>query len=176
MWQLFAIFFKIGCISFGGGYAVIPVIEHETLLHGWMDTARFQEVVSLAGMAPGPIATNTATLIGYETGGIGGAILSTFGMVLPSLLIIVLLAAFFQKVHEHRFVKNSFYGLKPVVTGFIAYAALHFGLGSGWADALSWTTIGTLLICGASVYGVLKHNLHPFAVIVASGLAGIILF
>lgn len=174
MWQLFITFFKIGCISFGGGYAVIPLIQNEAAKYGWADSAHFQEIVTLAGMAPGPIATNTATLVGYHAEGLAGAIASTLGIVFPSLLIIILLAAFFQKMHEHRWVKSSFYGLRPVVTGLIVYAALHFGLNARMG--LTWSTFATLLICAGCIYGVLKHNMHPFMVIVASGLAGIILF
>lgn len=176
LWQLFLMFMKIGAVSFGGGYAVIPMIEHEISSRGWMTGTEFQEVVSLAGMAPGPIATNSATLIGYRTAGLWGAILSTIGMILPSLIIIIIIAACFQRLNQQSWVKSSFYGLRPIVTGLIAYAAIHFGVQSGSDTALSWSTLATGLICAGCLYGIIRLKMHPWMVIVASGIAGIILF
>ena len=176
MLSLFLTFLKIGCISFGGGYAVIPIIEREVRHHQWLGESQFQEIVSLSGMAPGPIATNSATLIGYQAAGIAGAVAATVGMVLPSLLLIILISAFFWKVHNSKWVKSSFYGLKPTITGLIVYAALHFGFLSRAESFLTWPTLATLLICAGCLYGVLNHKLHPITVIVASGFAGIILF
>ncbi|MDQ8737993.1 chromate transporter [Paenibacillus sp. LHD-38] len=85
LWELFITFLKIGIVSFGGGYAVIPLIQYEVASRGWLESAEYQETISIAGMAPGPIATNSATLVGYKTAGLGGAIMSTLGMVIPSL-------------------------------------------------------------------------------------------
>ncbi|MFC5653687.1 chromate transporter [Paenibacillus solisilvae] len=175
IWGLFITFLKIGLVSFGGGYAVIPMIQFEVSANEWMTSGDFQEAVSLAGMAPGPIATNTATLIGYKAAGILGAAASTFGMVLPSLTVVVLMAAFFFRLQHNQWVKSSFYGLRPVITGLIAYAAIHFGFPAG-ETGFTWVTVCTLLICAGSFYLLLKYRLHPIMVIIAAGVAGIILF
>ncbi|MFC7680585.1 chromate transporter [Paenibacillus sp. GCM10028914] len=176
LWELFVTFLKIGFVSFGGGYAVIPLIEYEVSENGWLSSVQFQEAVSLAGMAPGPIATNSATLIGYKAAGPLGAIMSTLGMILPSLVIIIILAALFFRVQNNKWVKSSFYGLRPIVTGLIVYAAIHFGFLGKQESGITWATVGTLLICGVSLFLLLKYKLHPFILILAAGVAGIVLF
>ncbi|QJD87753.1 chromate transporter [Cohnella herbarum] len=174
--KLFFVFLKIGFISFGGGYAVIPMIEREMNHRGWVDANEFQQIVSLAGMSPGPIATNSATLIGFDLAGFPGAIVATIGMVMPSLLIVILIVAFCMRYQSNKRVKASFYGLRPVVTGLIIYAALHFGFLSHTETIFTWPTLMTLLISIGCLYAILKYKLHPIVVIVASGFAGIILF
>ena len=166
----------MGFISFGGGYAVIPMIEHEIKHQGWLNELEFQKIVSLAGMAPGPIATNSATLIGFNIAGLPGALAATIGMVLPSLIIVILIVAFFMRFNGHKSVKAAFYGLRAAVTGLIVYAAIHFGYLSQTSSIITWPTLMTTLICAGCLYGVLKYKIHPLFVIVASGLAGIILF
>jgi chromate transporter len=176
LWTLFITFFKIGLISFGGGYAMIPVIEREVQHYQWMSPEQFMNAVSLAGMAPGPIATNSATLIGYECAGLPGAIVSTLAMIAPSLIIIILIAAFFFKIHKHRAVTNSFYGLKPVVTGLIVYAAIHFGFPAGKQEIFSWHSAAVIVIFCLCLLAILRFRVHPLAVIACSALAGIMLF
>ncbi|CAH1201912.1 hypothetical protein PAECIP111891_01853 [Paenibacillus allorhizoplanae] len=176
--QLFLAFLKIGLVSFGGGYAMIPVIQLEVERHQWLTLDEFQHVIALSGTSPGPIATNSATLIGYETAGIPGAILATLGMVLPSLVVIILAAAFLFRWHSHPWFKSSFYGLKPVVTGFIVYAALHFGQSSFGSveTGVSWKQVATLLIAGGAFMAIVKYKVHPFVVIVGAGVLGIAFF
>ncbi|MCI3921400.1 chromate transporter [Paenibacillus sp. TRM 82003] len=176
VWELFWTFLKIGFLSFGGGYAMIPVIEHEVLSHGWMTMDAYMNAVALAGMAPGPIATNSATFIGFATAGLPGAIAATVGMVLPSLLIIIVLASFFFKIYTHKIVKSSFYGLKPVVTGLILYSGLHFGFQEGANAILTWHTVAVLSIVAISALAILRWRMHPFHVILLSGAVGIFLF
>jgi chromate transporter len=177
LWNLFLTFFKIGLMSFGGGYAMLPVIQHEVERHGWLSAKTFTDTVALAGMAPGPIATNSATLIGFKTAGAPGAFAATLGMVLPSLLIVVVIAAFFLKLHRHERVKAAFYGLRPVVAALIAYAALRYGWDSSAGSSLwSWPVLGGLLITASVVVGMLRYKLHPAAAIVLSGLLGIAFF
>lgn len=175
-WQLFLAFLKIGFISFGGGYAVIPMIQYEVQQQGWLTTGEFQRIVSLAGMSPGPIATNSATLIGYQAGGMAGAITAAAGMILPSLLIVIIVAAFFYRMNANPWVKSSFYGLRPVITGLIVYAAIHFGFSNQSEAIYHWTTFATLLIGVLAFVAITKYNVHPVAVIVCSGFVGIVLF
>ncbi|OAB47928.1 chromate transporter [Paenibacillus antarcticus] len=176
IWDLFVTFIKVGLLSFGGGYAIIPMIQHEAITGGWLSEAIFQEVVSIAGMAPGPVATNSATLIGYRVAGIEGAIASTLGMVLPSFVLIILISVFFYQVRNSQWIKASFYGLRPVITGLIAYAAIHFGFMGKDQSFISWQTPITLIIVFAALYSLVKYKLHPLTVIIASGILGIALF
>src|SRR5690606_2920713 len=142
--ELFLAFLKIGSVSFGGGYAVIPLIQYEIESRGWLTGNEFQETVALAGMAPGPIATNSATLVGFKTAGMAGAIVTTLGMLLPSLIAVILLALLFSRQSRSRWFRSTLYGLRPVVTGLIAYAAIHFGFLSGQEALLNWKTVGTV--------------------------------
>ncbi|WP_442603933.1 chromate transporter [Paenibacillus sp. KN14-4R] len=176
IFDLFTTFFKIGLLSFGGGYAMLSVIEHEVEWNQWMSPERFTDIIGLAGMAPGSIATNSATLVGYETAGVLGAVSSTLGMVLPSLLLIIVMAAFFYKIHHKQWVKSTFYGLKPVVTGLIIYAAIHFGLTNKQTEWLTWHNLGSVIILISAVIAIMRYRMHPLPVIVVSGLLGIAFF
>ncbi|AIQ28999.1 MULTISPECIES: chromate transporter [Paenibacillus] len=176
LWELLLVFIKVGLVSFGGGYAVITLIQREVSEKGWMGSGAFQEIVSLAGMAPGSIATNTATLIGYSKAGLGGAIAATVGIILPSLIIVICIAVFFLKLQSNDWVRSSFYGLRPIVTGLILYAAVHFAFSGQSGSWLSWTMAGSLLICGGCLVLVAKYKMHPFAVILLSAVAGIVIF
>ncbi|MCM3782723.1 chromate transporter [Neobacillus mesonae] len=176
LWVLFITFLKIGLVSFGGGYAVIPMIQFEVESHGWLSHTEYQEIISLAGMAPGPIATNSATLIGYETAGIAGAVVSTLGMILPSLAAVILLASILLGHRESRWFKSVFYGLRPIVTGLIIYAGIHFGMMNDQITGLNWGTLVTLFIGICSLIALAKYKLNPIAVIAIAGAAGIILF
>ncbi|WP_342573877.1 chromate transporter [Paenibacillus sp. FSL M8-0142] len=176
LWQLFIVFLKVGLVSFGGGYAVLTLIQREAEGRGWTDLGEFQEVVAMAGMAPGSIATNAATLIGYSEAGVLGAIVATVGIILPSLILVILISAFFLKLYNNDWIKSSFYGLRPIVTGLIIYAAIHFGLGGRGEAVPSWSMIGMLLICAGSIVMVTKYRVHPFAVILLSAVAGIVVF
>ncbi|GIP01243.1 chromate transporter [Paenibacillus lautus] len=174
-WDLFMMFISVGLVSFGGGYAVIPVIQKEVTEKGLLTAAEFQQTVALAGMAPGSIATNAATLIGYQSAGYIGAAVSTAGIILPSLVVIVLLSALFYRMRGNPYVQSSLYGLRPVTTGLIVYAAIHFGYpdeGEGLIQGL----IPTLLICGACLFLLLKYKLHPLLILLMAGAAGIVLF
>ncbi|QHT61044.1 chromate transporter [Paenibacillus lycopersici] len=175
VWQLFVTFLKIGFVAFGGGYAVIPMIQYEVEAHGWLEAERFRQVVAMAGMSPGPISTNAATLVGYDSAGMLGGIAATLGMVLPSLAVIVLLSAVFFRFQGSKWMKSSLYGLRPIIAGMIAYAALHFGFLSG-QEAFTWMTVSTLAICGGCLVLLVRYKLHPIAVIAAAGVAGIVIY
>ncbi|OMF15548.1 chromate transporter [Paenibacillus amylolyticus] len=176
LWELFLLFLKIGSLSFGGGYAVITLIQREVTEKGWIKPEQFQDIVALAGMAPGSITTNTATLIGYSQMGILGGIISTIGIILPSLVIVILFAAFFLRVQSNHWVRSSFYGLRPIITGLIIYAAIHFGIGGHKEPLFSWSTFGMLVICVSSLIAVTKYKIHPFAVILLSAVGGIVIY
>lgn len=174
LFDLFIAFFKIGLISFGGGYAMIPIIEYEVHHHGWLTTQQFTDVVAIAGMAPGPIATNCAVFVGYKLAGILGAIISAVSVSLPSLLLIVLVAHWFKKVQHHPYVQSTFYGLRPVITGLILYAAVRFAIqnqiiGQGY-------DIAGILILILALLCLLFTKIHPIGVIALSGIIGIFVY
>ncbi|THF73448.1 chromate transporter [Cohnella fermenti] len=173
-------FLKIGLFSFGGGYAVLPSIQAEVEGHGWLTQDDFARAISIAAMSPGSIATNGATLIGYRIDGFGGALAATVGILLPSLVLIVLVAMFFYRMRDSKWMRYVLYSLRPIITMLILYAAIRLlGIGGGsggGAAGLNWTFIATLLIIGGCVFGMLRYKLHPVLVIVASGLTGIVLF
>lgn len=176
LWKLFLIFMKIGFASFGGGYAVISMIHYEISQYGWITPERFQHIVALAGMSPGSIAVNAAMLIGLDTAGMPGAIAAIAGITLPSLIIIVLAARFFYKIHTKPWVQYSLYGLRPIIIGLIIYAAIHLGFPSLTSSLLNWATLATLLIGGAAFVSIVRYKVHPLMVIGLSACAGIVLF
>ncbi|MBP1991768.1 chromate transporter [Paenibacillus eucommiae] len=174
--ELFGTFFIIGCISFGGGYAMIPVIQHEVLAHGWMTDAQFADTVAVAGMAPGPIATNSAIYIGYQTAGWPGSIISTVGMILPSVIVIVLVSIVFYKWYDHKWVKAVFYGLRPVIAGLILYAAIRLAMVHPSFNSLSINALIACLLILAAIVAIVRYNMHPLFVIILSALVNIAIY
>ena len=175
--QLFLFFLLIGAVSFGGGYAIIPIIEHGASTRGWLNTSEFTDLMAVAGMSPGPIATNSATLVGYQLAGIPGGIISSIAMTLPSLVIILAMAMFFRRVNEHKLVKAGFYGLRPIVTSLIAFAAIKFAISNHVLSLdVDLEMVSLLAICVASLYFLSRWKAHPLFVIVGAGIIGIFIF
>lgn len=173
LWDLFLTFLRIGFVSFGGGYAMMPVIDYEVTKHGWMTTKEFTEIIAIAGMSPGPIATNSAIIVGYKTAGLPGALISTLGMTLPTLLIILLVSSIFFRYHETKLVKSAFYGLRPIIAGLIVYAAVRFALSNHVIGGFSWHTLSLMAIFGLSLVALIRYRVHPIMVIMLSGVVGI---
>ncbi|MCS7458863.1 chromate transporter [Paenibacillus doosanensis] len=173
---LFWTFFKVGLVSFGGGYAILSVIEHEVLQHQWMTPEHFAEAVSLAGMSPGPIATNSAVLIGFKTSGMPGAVVSVIGMILPSFLIIIALAIFFYKKSNNGWMQAIFYGLKPMVAAMVIFAAYRVGAGGSTVLGINAHTAALVIIFAFAVIGTAKYRLHPLVVLSVSALMGTAFF
>lgn len=176
LWSLFWTFFKIGIVSFGGGFAILSVVEHEVVAHAWMTPSAFADAVALAGMSPGPIATNSAVLIGYKAAGIAGALAATTGMILPSFLIIVVLALFFYKVGREKFMAAVFYGLKPMVAALVLYAAFRVAQNGSPLLGLNTHTLLLAIIFIFAVLGIGKFKLHPLVVLSVSALMGTAFF
>jgi chromate transporter len=170
-WDLFITFFKIGAVSFGGGYAMIPIIDYEVQKHGWLTLQQFTDVIAVAGMSPGPIATNSVIFVGYKTAGLPGAILATIAISLPSLFLVLLVALVFYKVQNHPYFHSAFYILRPVITGLIAFAAIKFAINNGIISK-SFDISGILILLGA-LATLLFTKIHPVLVILLSGVIGI---
>lgn len=168
--NIFLSFIKIGAFSFGGGYAMLPLLQQEIITnHQWLSTKEFIEILAIAQMTPGPIAINSATFLGYKISGVLGSIIATIAVTLPSLIIILTIAHFLNKFKESKYVEVIFKGIRPAVLGLIASAAV-FVAKDTFIDAKS-------VIIGIGIfYLVGLKKIHPIIGIVGAGFAGIILY
>ena len=121
---LFLEFFKIGLFTFGGGYAMIPLVKEVVLKYGWLTEEGFYNFIGVCESTPGPIAINMATFVGAEQGGILGSIVATLGVVLPSFIIILLVASLLKRFIKNKYVQAFLKGVKPVVLGLILSTGL----------------------------------------------------
>ena len=166
--QLFWEFFKIGLFTFGGGYAMIPLIEKEIVnKYHWLTIEQFTDLVAISEMTPGPFAVNSATFAGYKIAKFWGAVGSTLGVVLPSFLIIWLIASVFFSFQDNHIVQAAFKGLRPAVLGLIIIAALTVSK----IAILDYKSIIILIFVVAGVW-ILK--IHPILALIISAIIGII--
>ena len=122
--ELFFTFFMIGAFTFGGGYAMLPLVQAEVLEKGWMPLSEIVNFIAVSESTPGPFAINIATYIGSEMGGLFGSICATLGVVMPSFLIILIVARCFDRFRSSKIVSGAMSGLKPAVVGLISAAIL----------------------------------------------------
>ncbi len=187
--KLLLTFIKIGLFSFGGGYAMIPLIQKEIESNGWLTPSEFVDIIAVAEMTPGPIAVNSATFVGYKTAGFFGGAIATFGVAIPSLILILFISKYFFKFQKHPVNNAVFYGIRPVITGLILTAAvlvaetsiLKVPFSTGIFKELvvspfSVINIGSIAILVASLIALIKIRLHPILVIIGSGVMGVVLF
>lgn len=184
------IFFYIGLFTVGGGLAALPLIRQEIVGRGWITMHEYTSMVAVSESTPGPIGINMATYVGFEQLGVWGGILATLGTVLPSLIIIVIIAKFYNKFREQRLVDAGFQGLRPAVTGLIATAAwqiititvIHWqpylAMGGGFsAEALLTLIDWKALLLFAGVYFLnWKFKKHPIVYIALGAVVGVFLF
>ena len=176
---LFLTFFKIGLFTFGGGYAMLPLIQEEVLAKCWMKIEELINFVAVSESTPGPFAVNISTYIGCETTGLFGGFCATLGVVLPSFIVILIVAHFYEKFKESRIVSACMSGLKPAVIGLIGSAAISMGKTVFFAEGFSLNNFAqpsfyiSLLIFIAMSYMALKKK-HPIAIICISAAVGII--
>lgn len=170
--QLFFSFLKIGAFTFGGGYAMLPLIQEEALSHGWMDMEDLVNFMAVSESTPGPLAVNFSTYVGAETGGFPGALCATAGIVLPSFLIILIVAKCYDAFRENKLVQGCMGGLRPAVVGMIASAALSVGASVFPAGA----PVSRLAVSGVVfVLALLAQwkKLHPILIILGSAGLGV---
>ncbi len=165
--NLFFAFFKIGLFSFGGGYAMIPLISEEIANYGWMNEAEFIQIIGIAEMTPGSIAINAATFIGFQTAGLLGALVASLGVLLPSLLIILFISSFFFKYSRHPLMKKIFVGIRPVVTGLIFSAGILIGKEVMFE-------IRTLIVFIALLVIIKFVKIHPIMLIILAAGGGVV--
>ena len=181
---LFLEFFKVGLFTFGGGYAMIPLIKEVVLSRGWMDEAHFIDMIGLSEVTPGPIAVNMATFIGSEQGGILGSVVATIGVVLPAFVIMLLISILLKKFMKNRFVQSALHGIKFVAVALIAASALTL-----FADVLFPYNVGQnasitpngvaikifiLIVAGYFLLKIiLKKKPGPISIIIMSAIIGL---
>jgi len=184
MLELFTAFFRIGLFSFGGGYAMIPLIQSEIERHGWLSASQFADIIAVAEMTPGPIAINSATYVGYQTAGVAGGLIATTGVVMPSLILVLLVARLIGGFQKHPLNTAVFYGIRPVVVGLILSAALFIARTTviridadslqGWLADLSADPLHTINLLAVAVFAAVyyleqRYKLHPLILIGAAG-------
>lgn len=178
-------YLKIGLFGFGGGYAMLALIEREIVGNGWITEKIFTDVVAISQMTPGPIGINSATYIGYvvpaEAGlsawywGVLGSVLCTLVVVLPSFLLVAYTSHFISRHKDSTLIKGIFFGLRPVVIGLIASAALLLMNGENFGYE-TVDVVKSVAICITAFVLVYFVKLHPILIIVLSGIAGWILW
>ena len=177
---LFLEFFKMGALTFGGGYAMIPFIEETVLRHGWMTTTELVDFIAISESTPGAFAVNISTYIGSEVGGILGAIVATLGLVLPPFLIILLIAKVYAKIKENIIVQGAMLGLKATVVGLIAATVLRVGREIVFFEGINLAVLQSanfyvsLGIFAVALFLLLYKKLNPILIIVLSAAAGIL--
>ena len=179
---LFLTFFKIGLFTFGGGYAMIPMIQQDILSHGWLTQQQLIDFIAVSESTPGPFAVNIATFVGMSQSGVVGAVCATLGVVLPSFLIILIVAKWFGRIQENIYVKAVFYGLRPASIALIAASGINvvavtllnldkYRSTGAAADLLAWKAI----LLGIVLFAAQKRlKWSPVAFIAISAAVGII--
>ena len=182
---LFLAFFKIGLFTFGGGYAMLPLIQEEVLRHGWIAEADLINFIAVSESTPGPFAINMATYVGSQVGGetvlasIFGALCATLGVVMPSFIVILIVARFYEKYKQSTIVRGCMTGLKPAVVGLIGAAVLSVA-----AEVLFPTGLSATILADPALYvslGIFAltctlafwKKIHPIWLILLSAALGI---
>ena len=195
--KLFVTFFKIGLFNFGGGYAMIPLIQHEIVeKNHWMTNNEFTDIIAISQMTPGPIGINSATYAGYQATynelatatasgemsslthyllSITGSFIATFSVCLPSFILLLAIAKMLLKYMTNRNVKQLFAGLRPVIVGLIAASALLLMDSSNFGFATSERII-SVLICAGVFLASWKYKIGPITLLIASGLLGLLIY
>lgn len=169
--QLFLSYLKIGFFGFGGGYAMISLIQSEIVTgHQWLTATEFADVVAVSQMTPGPIAINCATYVGYlVTGNVWGSVLATFAVSLPPLTIMLLIAKFYARLRDNRFMKSALYWMLPMTVGMIASAFLILSTRETFSD---WWSVG---IFAAAFIAVWK-KFNPILTLIIAAALGLIIY
>ena len=173
--QLLYSYLKIGFFGFGGGYAMLSLIQNEVVVQNqWMTNAQFTDIVAISQMTPGPIAINSATYVGYTVAGFWGSVVATTAVCLPALTLMILISRFFLQLRDNRYVKGAIAGMKPIVVGMIGAAALLLMFpksadGASFIDGWSWA-----LFAAAMAASLKKVN--PILLIVLGAMAGVAIY
>ncbi len=196
--QLFWVFFVIGMFTFGGGYAMLSLIQSQVVVaHSWMTESAFTDIVAISQMTPGPVGINTATYVGYKVlvnagasqlVGILGSFTATVAVVLPSFIIVLLIVKFYTKFNHNRIFEGVMGWLRPAVIGLIGAAAMILMLRASWGGTplLSGCSVAVVkenfvdwkswVLFGAALVASLRGKVNPILVILCGGIAGFLLY
>ena len=182
-WDLFLVFFKIGAVSFGGGYGMISLLQDELVAHGWLTKEMLMNFIAVAESTPGPIAVNVATFVGSSQAGVLGALLATLGVVLPSFFIILVIAAIMHNLLKFKGVQVVLGGIRPSIVGLVLGTAITmaltalFGFSSiGQGFSFDWRAFVILFLLFSLWFGIKKwkkKELSPIIMILLSAAFGI---
>ncbi|MDQ7095234.1 chromate transporter [Desulfosporosinus sp. PR] len=179
--ELFLVFLKIGAVSFGGGYAMIPFFETEMVSHNWVSLTDYVKVIAIAQVVPGPFAVDSSSYIGFRVAGIIGAIIATTALCIPSFTAAVIITKFYTQFKKNKYVNALLVGVRPAVLGLLISAAYIIGvkpLYQGTHTFLSLTMLKALvvIVLGYLVLNQKKVKVGTFTFIAATAIVGILLF
>ncbi|WP_342449179.1 chromate transporter [Acetomicrobium sp. S15 = DSM 107314] len=168
--QLLFSFFKVGLFGFGGGYAILPLIQREIVsLHNWLTMDQFIDIVAISQVTPGPVAINAATFVGYKVAGLVGSLIATTGVVLPPVIVILILTRLFLKYRDLALVKAMFNGIRPVVVSLILAATVMI-------VPSSITDVAGVLIAVVTFLLIKRFKLDPILSIALAAMVGILIY
>ena len=180
--QLFWSFFQVGALSFGGGYAALPLIQEQVVeQNNWLSSTEYIDIVTISQMTPGPIALNASTFVGTKVAGIPGSLIATLGCITPSVIIVLLLAVLYYKYKGLSLVQGVIKGLRPAVVALIASAGLSIlltalfnseNLPVKWAE-LDWIS---LILFGIGLTLLRKTKIGPIFIMLAAGLVRLMIY
>lgn len=185
--QLFLEFLKIGLFTFGGGYAMIPLIKEVVLKYNWLNEAQFLNMIGVSEVTPGPIAINMATYIGSTQAGIAGAALATLGVILPSFLIMLLISIILKRFMKNKYVQSALSGIKGVAIALICSSAITLfadvlfpysvdGASISFTPSFTAIKIFVLIVAGYFLLKIcLKKKPGPIAIIIMSAIIGLLI-
>lgn len=180
--ELFWAFFQIGILSFGGGYAAVPLIQSQIVeRRGWLEMSQFADLITIAEMTPGPIVVNSATFVGQQVAGLPGAVMCTLGSVFPSFVIVLTLSWLYMRYRSLKAMQGILTGLRPAVVALIASAGLSLLMLALFDASLfqvrpeDFRAVEAVLF-GASLFLLRKFKCSPILVIFGSGIVGTILY
>ena len=185
--ELFGTFFLIGLFTFGGGYAMIPMIQEQVVGKGWISEANLTDFIAVSEVTPGPFALNISTFVGNTVAGPFGAVCSTLGVILPSLIIIIIVAMIMNKFIKNRFVQGALNGVKPIVlslilsTAIIMFIKVVFFAGQSLNSDFSFDIKSLTLLLVLGLFTIFyklekKKSLSPILILGLSALLGFLIF
>lgn len=173
--HLFLSFLQIGLFSFGGGYAAMPLIQNQVVAaYHWLSMTEFTDLITISQMTPGPIAINSATFVGIKIAGIGGAAVATIGCILPSCVIVTIIARFYLKYRNMAMLKGILNSLRPAVVAMIAAAGISILISAFWPDSkpirffdTNWVMVAIFGVC---ILLLQKFRMNPIFVMLLAGV------
>ena len=179
--QLFLSFLQVGALSFGGGYAAMPLIQEQVVnLHGWLTMTEFTNLITIAEMTPGPIAINAATFVGTQIAGVLGAVIATLGCILPSCIVVTLLAYVYMKYRNMSLLQGTLASLRPAVVAMIAKAGITILISAFFLDGTVTfirqnICVSMIFFFGIALILLRKFKVNPILAMVLCGVANVVL-